>query len=186
VITQIPFFYPPSGVQAFQVAATLTLPNMVLAIPVWYLHPPEIVPQLSLPPQIEGILMQIAILTPTIPSTPPLTSLPTTAGGRRKKKETTAPLPPRVQPPSVLCEKDGHPTNKCPSLPELRNLIQLNQTSSSFVTLASTVATSPNVSSKGMRTKFACAVCSEYGHYTHQFPTLPQLRQTFVEVRQSF
>jgi hypothetical protein len=31
-ITQIPFFYPPPGIQAFQVAATLTLPNMVLAI----------------------------------------------------------------------------------------------------------------------------------------------------------
>jgi hypothetical protein len=39
-ITQIPFFYPPPGVQAFQVVATLTLPNMVLSIPVWYLHPP--------------------------------------------------------------------------------------------------------------------------------------------------
>jgi hypothetical protein len=33
-ITQIPFFYPPPSVQAFQVAAMLTLPNMVLAIPV--------------------------------------------------------------------------------------------------------------------------------------------------------
>jgi hypothetical protein len=43
-LTQIPFFYPPPGVEAFQVAATLTLPNMVLAIPVWYLHPPEMVP----------------------------------------------------------------------------------------------------------------------------------------------
>jgi hypothetical protein len=43
-LTQIPFFYPPPGVEAFQVAATLTLPNMVLEIPVWYLHPPEMVP----------------------------------------------------------------------------------------------------------------------------------------------
>jgi hypothetical protein len=50
-ITQIPFFHPPPGVQAFQVVATLTLPNMVLAIPIWYLHPPEMVPQPSLPPQ---------------------------------------------------------------------------------------------------------------------------------------
>jgi hypothetical protein len=81
-ITQIPFFYPPPGVQAFQVAAMLTLPNMVLEIPVWYLHPPEMVPQPSLPPQTEGILMQIPILTPTIPPTPPLTSTPATAGGR--------------------------------------------------------------------------------------------------------
>jgi hypothetical protein len=130
--------------------------------------------------------MQIPILTPTIPSTPPLTNLLATTGGRRKKKESIAPLPPRVQPLCVLCEKDGHPTNKCPSLPELRNLIQLNQTPSPFVTLASTVATSPNASSKGLRTKFACTICSEYGHYTHHFPALPQFRQTLVAVRQSF
>jgi hypothetical protein len=61
-ITQIPFFYPPQGVQAFQVSKTLTLPNMVLSISVWYLHPPAMVP-----PQIEGIPMQIPILTPTTP-----------------------------------------------------------------------------------------------------------------------
>jgi hypothetical protein len=133
------------------------------------------VPQPSLPPQTEGIPMQIPILTPTIPSTPPLTNLPGTTGGRRKKKDPTSPLPPRVQPPCAICEKYGHPTNKCPSLPELRNLIQLNQTPSSFVTLASIIATSPNVSSKGLQTKFTCAICSEYGHYTHHCPMLPQL-----------
>jgi len=31
-ITQIPFFYPPPGIQEFQVAATLTLPKIVLSI----------------------------------------------------------------------------------------------------------------------------------------------------------
>jgi hypothetical protein len=50
-ITQIPFFYPPPWVQAFQVAVILTLPNMVFVISVWYLHPPAMVPQPSLPPQ---------------------------------------------------------------------------------------------------------------------------------------
>jgi hypothetical protein len=43
-ITQIPFFYPPPRVKSFQVAATLTLPNMMLEILFWYLHPPEMVP----------------------------------------------------------------------------------------------------------------------------------------------
>jgi hypothetical protein len=43
-LTQIPFFYPPPGIEAIQVAAMLALPNMMLAIPVWYLHPPEMVP----------------------------------------------------------------------------------------------------------------------------------------------
>jgi hypothetical protein len=47
----------------------LTLPTMVLEIPVWYLHPPEVVPQPSLPPQKEGIPMSIPILTPTTPPT---------------------------------------------------------------------------------------------------------------------
>jgi hypothetical protein len=61
-INQIPFLYPRPGVQDFQVAATLTLPNMVLAILVWYLHPPEMVPQSSLPPQMEGIPMTIPII----------------------------------------------------------------------------------------------------------------------------
>jgi hypothetical protein len=81
-ITQILLFYPPPGVQDFQVAAMLTLPNVVLEIPVWYLHLPEMVPQPSFPLQTEGIPMHITILTPTIPPTPPLTNLPTTARGR--------------------------------------------------------------------------------------------------------
>ena len=55
----------------------------------------------------------------------PLTP-PAPARGRRKKKEPTAPLPPCIQPPCMLCEKDGHQTNNCPSLPKLRNLIPLN------------------------------------------------------------
>jgi hypothetical protein len=185
-ITQIPFFYPPLGVQDFQVAATLTLPNMVLAIPVWYLHPPEMVPQPSLPPQTKGIPMKIPILTPTIPSTPPLTTLPATAGGRRKKKEPTTPLPPCIQPPCVLCEKDGHQTNNFPYLLELRNLIPLNQTLSTLTTVASTAITTPHSSSKGLRTKFACAICSEYGHYTHHFPVLSCFQQMLAAVRQSF
>jgi hypothetical protein len=179
-LTQIPFFYPPPGVEAFQVAATLTLPNMVLAIPVWYLHPPEMVPH----PQ-EGLPMEIPILTPTTPTTPILPTPPATAGGRRKQKEPTAPRPPRIPPPCALCEKEGHQTNNCPSLPELRNLIPPNPTPPTPVTTAS--ATTPNPSSsKGLRTKFACAICSEYGHYTHHFPALPRFRQTLAAVRQNF
>jgi hypothetical protein len=95
-ITQIPLFYPPLSVQAFQVASILTLPNMVLEILVWYLHPPEMVPQPSLPPQTEGILMQIPILTPTIPPTLPLTSTLATVGARQKKKDPNSPLFPCI------------------------------------------------------------------------------------------
>jgi hypothetical protein len=159
---------------------------MVLEIPVWYLHPPKMVPQPSLPPKMEGIPMTIPILTPTIPPTPPLTNLPATAGGRQKKKDPTTPLPPCIQPPCALCEKDGHQTNNCPSLPELWNLIPLNQTPSMLATIASTVATAPHLSSKGLQTKFSCAICSEYGHYTHHCLVLSRFRQTLTVVHQCF
>jgi hypothetical protein len=167
-LTQIPFFYPPPGVEDFQVAAMLTLPNMVLAIPVWYLHPPKMVPC----PQ-EGLPMMIPVLTPTPPTTPILPTPPATARGRRKKKEPNAPLPSCIPPPCALCEKEGHQTNNCPSLPELWNLIPPNPTLSIPVTTASTTTTNPS-SSKGLRNKFACAICSEYGHYTHHCPSLPR------------
>jgi len=159
---------------------------MVLAIPVWYLHTPEMIPQPSLPPQIEGIPMKIPILTPTIPSTPPLTNLLATAGGRWWKKEPTTPLPPCVQPPCALCDKYGHQTNNFPSLPELQNLIPLNQTPSTLATVASTAATTPHSIIKGMWTKFACTICSEYGHYTHHCPALPRFRHTSATICQSF
>ena len=157
-LTQIPFFYPPPGVESFQVAAMLTLPNMVLAIPVWYLHPPEMVPR----PQA-GLPMTIPVLTPNTPTTPILPTPPVTAGGRRVKKEPIAPLPLRIPPPCALCDKEGHQTNNCPSLPELRNLIPPNPIPSPLTTTATTQPSS----SKGLKTKFACAICSEYGHYTH-------------------
>jgi hypothetical protein len=68
----------------------------------------------------------------------------------------------------------------------LQNLIPLNQTPSTLTIIASTAATTPHSSSKGLRTKFTCAICSEYGHYTHHCPALPHFRQTLAAVRQSF
>jgi hypothetical protein len=176
-LTQIPFFYPPPGIEAFQVAAMLTLPNMVLAIPVWYLHPPEMVPR----PQA-GLPMMIPVITPTTPTTPILPTPPATAGGRRQKKEPTAPLPPCISPPCALCDKEGHQTNNYPSLPELRNLIPPNPTPTPLTTTATTQPSS----SKGLKTKFACAICSEYGHYTHHCPALPRFRQALAIVSRDF
>jgi hypothetical protein len=184
-LTQIPFFYPPPGVEAFQVAATLTLPNMVLAIPVWYLHPPEMVPR----PQA-GLPMTIPVLTPNTPIAPilptPLTPIlptpPATAGGRRAKKEPTTPRPPRIPPLCTLCDREGHQTNNFPSLPELRNLIPPNPTP----TPLTTTATLQPSSSKELKTKCACAICSEYGHYTHHCPSLPRFRQALDIISRDF
>jgi hypothetical protein len=129
--------------------------------------------------------MTIPILTRTPP--PPLTNPPAPAEGRRKKKEPTAPLPPRIPPPCALCEKEGHQTNNCPSLPELQNLIPLNPTPPTPATKAGPAPTTPPPSSsKGLRTKYACAICLEYGHYTHHYPALPCFRKTLAAVRQNF
>jgi hypothetical protein len=155
---------------------------MVLAIPLWYLHPPKMVPHPSLPPQ-EGLPVTILVLTPT---TPILIKPPVTAGGRRNKKELSAPLPPHIPPPCTLCEKEGHQTNNCPSLPELQNLIPPNQTPTTPITTASPTTTTTPSSSKGLRTKYACAICSEYDHYTHHCPALPRFRQTLANVCQNF
>jgi hypothetical protein len=155
----------------------LTLPNMVLAIPVWYLHPPEMVPR----PQA-GLPMTIPVLTPNAPTTPILPTPHATVGGRKAKKEPTTPLPLRIPPPCVLCDKEGHQTNNCPSLPELRNLIPPNPTPTPLTTTATTQPSS----SKGLKTKFACAICSEYGHYTHHCPALPRFRQALTIVSRDF
>jgi hypothetical protein len=63
--------------------------------------------------------MTIPVLTPTTYTTPILPTPPATTGGNRKKKEPTAPLPPRIPPPCALCDKEGHQTNNYPSLLEL-------------------------------------------------------------------
>jgi hypothetical protein len=150
---------------------------MVLAIPVWYLHPPEMVPR----PQA-GLPMTILVLTPTTLNTPILPTPPATAGGRRRTKEPTAPRPPHIPPPCALCDKEGHQTNNYPSLPELRNLIPPNPTP----TPLTTTATLQPSSNKELKTKFASAIFSEYGHYTHHCPALPRFRQALAIVSRDF
>jgi hypothetical protein len=68
-------------------------------------------------------------------------------------------------------------------------LIQLPRATTSLVAsprTPSTTIASPTTSGKGLQTKFTCAIYSEYGHYTHHFPTLPQFRQMLTKVRQRF
>jgi hypothetical protein len=126
--------------------------------------------------------MTILVLTPNTPTTPILPTPPATAGGSRAKKEPTTPRPPRIPPSCELCDKEGHQTNNCPSLPELRNLISPIPTP----TPLTTTATPQPSSSKGLKTKFTCAICSKYGHYTHHCPTLPRFRQALAIVSRDF
>jgi hypothetical protein len=81
-----------------------------------------------------------------------------------------------------LCDKEGHQTNNCPSLPELWNLIPPNPTPTPLTTTATTQPSS----SKELKTKFACAICSEYGNYTHHCPSLPRFRKALDIVSRDF
>jgi hypothetical protein len=156
---------------------------MVLSIPIWSLHPPKMVPQPSLPPQSEGIPMQIPVLTPAMPSSPPITNITATTRGRRKKKNPIVPLPPQVQLPCSLCERKAHPTHKCPSLPELRSFIQLPQAPVFLSTPPSTSPTTTESSTtfkQNIRTNFACSICTDYGHYTHHCPSITYVCHTLA------
>jgi hypothetical protein len=129
--------------------------------------------------------MQILVHDPTTPSVPPA-GINTTTGGRRKKNEIIA--PPWAQPLCALCKREGHPTNRCPTLPELHNLIQLPRATPLLTTPPSnSVATtkSSTARKKGLQTNFSCAICLEYGHYTHHCPTLTQFCQTLAAVCQT-
>jgi hypothetical protein len=116
-ITQIPFFYPPPKVSTYQVTTTLTLPNMVISIHVWYLDPPSMVLVPSLPPQLEDFPMQSMVQTPTPPTGHTVGGKYTNKGGKKKKNGSTP--QPRVQPPCTLCAKLKHPTNLYPTTTQI-------------------------------------------------------------------
>jgi hypothetical protein len=129
--------------------------------------------------------MQIPIQDPATPPPPPTNRNTTTTGGRRRNNEPIDMLPPRAQPPCALCEREGHPTKRCPTLLKLRNLIQLPKATTLLATPPSTSTATTESSTtckKGIQTNFSYAICSEYGYYTHHFPYLPQFCQTLVVV----
>ena len=73
---QIPFLAPPPGVYSVPVMATLSLPNLTLGIPVWYLDPPAATPPghpkpyLALTPvQLVPLASSIATMPPHLPKT---------------------------------------------------------------------------------------------------------------------
>jgi transposase-like protein len=132
--------------------------------------------------------MHISVQFPSTPLPTLASSNTTTIGGRRRKNEPTTPLPPRAQPSCALCEREGNPTKRCPTLPELRNMIQLSRETTFLTTPPSTSTTtmkSSNTHNKGLQIRFACAICSEYGHYSNHFPALSQFLQILSKVRQT-
>jgi hypothetical protein len=116
-LTQISFFYPPPGLMTYQVEYTFTLPNMEIGIHILYLDPPYMVPILSIYPQTTTLPMQ-TLVQPTLPQ--PCHTVgdkDTNTRGKKNKYGGNTSATPWVQPPCVLYETQGHPTNLCPTLP---------------------------------------------------------------------
>jgi hypothetical protein len=151
---------------------------MVIAIPVWYLEPPFMVPIASLPPHTEPLPMQSMVQTPP----PPVGGTDINKGG---KNENVATPQTRVQPPCSFCTTLGHPTNILPTLHELCNLIQLPKSTALPPTPLVAAPTTAEISSSRkevQRTNFTCAICSKYGHYIHHCLSLPQFWETLASM----
>ena len=193
---QIPFLGPPPGVYSVLVMANISIPNLTLGIPVWYLTPPTATPPGHPKPYIAMTPMQpipVAPSTATVPLAPPQDH-PHAASAMGKKRKTrkgaskdkaTAPDPTPLPPtkPCALCDGIGHATHTCPELPRIQPMDRVMfpessapETSSS----SSSIAKNP----KTLHTNKPCALCGVHGHYSHHFPHLTHYRASLEVIHE--
>lgn len=95
-----------------------------------------------------------------------LTSTPTDVRKRDKKKgkkvEALNASSSKEPPLSALCEVVWHPNNMCAELDELKALMHVPK-----------ALVNPPTRNKTLRTNHACAICTEYRHYTHHCLEIP-------------
>ena len=121
--------------------ATLSLPNLTLGIPVWYLDPPaptlpgQPKPYIALTPVQPVPMTSLAAIVPQSPQQepPPVA----TASGKKDKarkgasKDKAAPTNPAPpQPPKhtiegALCDVVGHASHTCPELLHLKPMVNV-------------------------------------------------------------
>ena len=163
---------------------SLSLPNLTLGIPVWYLTPPTETPPGHPKPYISMTPVQpipFAPPTTTVPLAPPQNppNAATATGKKRKTRKgastdkATAPdptLPPPAK-PCALCDGIGHPTHTCPELPHIQPMVKVTFHES---TIPETSVSSSSVATnlKTLRTKKPYALFGVYGHYSHHCPHL--------------
>jgi hypothetical protein len=108
--------------------------------------------------------------------------------GPKKKKFLggAAPEPPRggLRPPAPPSYPPARPAQ---ALRHYYSCKEYNTypTITPTTTASPTTTTNPS-SSKGLRTKYFCVICSEYGHYTHHYLALLHFWQTLAAVCQNF
>ena len=89
----------------------------------------------------------------------------------KRGKEMVTPTIQRESPVCAVCDIIGHPTHICLELDELKPLLG----SEKDITTPRSYKKEPTTKGKGkaLCTNHACALCSNYGHYTHHFPEIP-------------
>ena len=168
--------------------ATLSLPNLTLGIPVWYLDPSAATPPgkpkpyLALTPvQPVPVAASIATVPPTPQQDPSLAVIAT--GKKRKahkgasKDKATAPdpTPPPPTKPCALCDGVSHASHTCPELPHIQPMVKV-AFPESIVPETSISSSSTAKNPKNLRTNKPCALCGVHGHYSHHCPHLMHYR----------
>ena len=176
--------------------ATLSLPNLTLGIPVWYLDPPAATPPGHPKPYMALTLVQpvpLASSIATVPPAPPQDTSPVvTAPGKKDKAHTGAPkdkptttdsAPPPPAKPCALCDVTGHATHACPELPRIQPMVKVTFPEST-VPEASTPSSSVTKNPKTLRTNKPCALCGIHGHYSHHCPHLMHYHASLEVIRE--
>lgn len=92
---KIPFLFPPPRIVSTPVMAALSLPNITLGIPIWYINPPANIPPNQFKHYTTLTLVQPIALSPSfalVPQQPQQESTPimkaSGEGGKPRKRET--------------------------------------------------------------------------------------------------
>ena len=176
--------------------ATLSLPNLTLGIPVWYLDPLAATPPGHPKPYLALTLVKpvplassVATMPPAPPQDPtPVVTAPGKKGKARKgaskdKVTPTDPTPPPPAKPCALCEVVGHATHTCPELPRIQPMVKV-VFPESMVPDPSLPSSFVTKNPKNIRTSKPCALCGVHGHYSHHCPHLTHYRASLEVVRE--
>ena len=162
------------------VMGTLSLPNLTLGIPFWYIDPPAATPPGHPKPYLALTPVQPVPLTSSGPPAPPQGPTPVVPAPGKKGKARkgasnpdqaapTTPTRPRPPKPSIqcaLCNIVGHATHMCPEFPHLKILVNEAFPDSDIPEVYVTIPDSiPRF--KTLRKNHPCALCDFHGHYTH-------------------
>lgn len=163
--------------------ATLSLPNITLGIPVWYIDPSTNTQSNKLKPCNTLTLVQPVVPTPAFSSVPkqpqhgPTLVAKAYGNGGKARKKGTQHKPPKPLPPCALCDVVSHATNNFPKIPHVKDVVTDTFPDSNIPKVHVTL-TESDKKVRSLRTNYPCYLCDHYGHYSHHCPHLEYFHDT--------